>query len=69
MDELVDNIVFEIVNCIYFLKKTQPYSYIKLIEEEIKRRQREEKKCNKMIKQKISEHFDKELTKKLTKLL
>lgn len=62
-------LVYEIVNRIYYLKEKRPYSYVNMIEREINRRKKENEDMQSFIRKKISENFDKRLSKKLRKLL
>lgn len=62
-------LVYEIVNRIYYLKEKRPYSYVNMIEREINRRKKENEDMQSFIRNKISENFDKRLSKKLSKLL
>lgn len=69
MQEIDEMIVYETINRIYYLKKRNPHTWLQLLTKEIQRRENETKKLNKYIKRKIKNNFDKQLSRKLSKLL
>lgn len=62
-------VMYEMVNRLYYLKKRLPKMYIKMIKDELERRDKEDKKVKNFLKQKFKENFDKKTRKQFLKLI